>query len=78
MSGEESAQSGLLVEDFDFELPAELIVQEAESYQLLLERLERAETLAAIRRGMEQAERGGGIPLAQAEESLRQKHGFSN
>ncbi len=52
---------------------AELIVQEAESYQLLLERLERAETLAAIRRGMEQAERGEGIPLAQAEESLRQK-----
>lgn len=29
---------------------AELIVQDAESYQLILERLERAETLAAIRR----------------------------
>jgi prevent-host-death family protein len=31
---------------------AELIVQDAESYQEILERLERAETLAAIRRGM--------------------------
>lgn len=36
-----------------------------------------AETLASIRRGMEQAERGEGIPLAEAEERLRKKHGFS-
>jgi len=42
---------------------AELVVQDAESYQLMLERLERAETLAAIRRGMEQFDRGEGIPL---------------
>jgi prevent-host-death family protein len=56
---------------------AELVVQDAESYQLLLERLERAETLASIRRGMEQFDRGEGIPLDQAEERLRKKHGFS-
>ena len=56
---------------------AELVVQDAESYQLMLDRLERAETVAAIRRGMEQAERGEAIPLEEAEKRLRKKHGFS-
>ncbi len=56
---------------------AELIVQNAESYQQLLDRLERAETIAAIREGMKQFERGEGIPLQQAERRLRKKHGFS-
>ncbi len=56
---------------------AELIVQDAESYQALLDRLERAETVAAIRQGMEQLERGQGISLKQAERRLRKKHGFS-
>lgn len=56
---------------------AELVVQDAESYQLILERLERAETLAAIARGMEQFERGEGISLDEAENKLRKKHGFS-
>ena len=56
---------------------AELIVQDADSYQELLDRLERAETVAAIRQGMEQFERGQGIPLKQVERRLRKKHGFS-
>jgi prevent-host-death family protein len=56
---------------------AELVVQDANSYQTLLDRLERAETVAAIREGMEQFERDEGIPLKQAEERLRKKHGFS-
>ena len=56
---------------------AELIVQDADSYQTLLDRLERAETVAAIRQGMEQFERGEGIPLKQAERRLRKRHGFS-
>jgi prevent-host-death family protein len=56
---------------------AELVVQDAESYQLILERLERAETLASIRRGIEQFDQGQGIPLDKAEERLRKKHGFS-
>ena len=42
-----------------------------------MERLERAETIAAIRRGMAQADRGEGMPLAEAEARLRKKHGFS-
>src|SRR5438034_11059001 len=56
---------------------AELVVQDAESYQEMLDRLERAETLAAIRRGVEQADRGEGIPLDEAERRLMKKHGFS-
>jgi len=56
---------------------AELVVQDAESYQLMLDRLERAETGTAIRRGMEQAERGEAIPLEEAGKRLRKKHGFS-
>jgi prevent-host-death family protein len=56
---------------------AELIVQDADSYQELLDRLERAETVAAIRQGMEQFERGEGIPLEKAERQLRKRHGFS-
>ena len=56
---------------------AELVVQDAESYQEMLDRLERAETLASIRRGMDQAARGEGIPLREAEKRLRKKHGFS-
>ncbi|HUQ93413.1 MAG TPA: type II toxin-antitoxin system Phd/YefM family antitoxin [Bryobacteraceae bacterium] len=55
---------------------AELVVQDAESYQLILERLERAETVAAIRRGMKDAEGGRMIPLKDAEAKLRAKHGF--
>jgi PHD/YefM family antitoxin component YafN of YafNO toxin-antitoxin module len=56
---------------------AQLIVQDADSYQTLLDRLERAETVAAIRQDIEQFERGEGIPLKQAERRLRKKHGFS-
>jgi PHD/YefM family antitoxin component YafN of YafNO toxin-antitoxin module len=56
---------------------AELVVQNAASYQALLDRLERAETLAAIREGMAQLDRGEGIPLKQAERRLRNNHGFS-
>jgi prevent-host-death family protein len=56
---------------------AELVVQDAESYQLILERLDHAETVTAVRQGIEQAKRGEGIPLAQAKTLLRKKHGFS-
>ena len=56
---------------------AELVVQSAAAYQRLLDRLEQAETVAAIREGIEQFERGEGIRLNQAERRLRKKHGFS-
>jgi prevent-host-death family protein len=53
---------------------AELVVQDAESYQEMLERLERAEAVAAIRRGMEEFERGEGQPAREALEEFRKKH----
>ena len=56
---------------------AELVVQNAESYQALLDRLERAETTAAIRESTAQFAQGQGIPLEKAERRLRKKHGFS-
>lgn len=55
---------------------AALVVQDAESYQLLLERLEHAETIAAIRRGKKDAEEGRMISLDAAAAKLRAKHGI--
>ena len=55
---------------------AELVVQDAESYQELLDRLEKAETIAAIRRGMKDAEEGRTIPLDDAVAKLRARHGL--
>lgn len=56
---------------------AELVVQDAASYQELLDRLERAEAVGAIRQGIAQIEGGQSIPLEEAERGLRKKHGFS-
>jgi prevent-host-death family protein len=56
---------------------AELVVQDATSYQALLDRLESAEILAAIRESMAQFERGEGIPLDEAMNSVRKKLGVS-
>jgi PHD/YefM family antitoxin component YafN of YafNO toxin-antitoxin module len=56
---------------------AEVIVQSAEAYQDLLDRLERAEAIAAIRQGIAEFERGEGRPARHALEALRVKHGIS-
>jgi prevent-host-death family protein len=55
---------------------AEVVVQDAVSYQEILERLERAEAIAAIRQGMEEFARGEGRDAREAFEELRQKHGI--
>jgi predicted transcriptional regulator len=41
-----------------------------------LDRLERAEALAAIKTGLDQIKRGEKIPIEEAEGRLRKKHGF--
>ncbi len=56
---------------------AELVVQDAESYQALLQRLEHAEAVAAVRQGIRQLDRGEGLSLREVERRLRKKHGFS-
>jgi PHD/YefM family antitoxin component YafN of YafNO toxin-antitoxin module len=57
---------------------AELIVQDAQSYQELLERLEYLETIAGIRKSLEEFARGEGIPIREAFAILRQNHGLSS
>lgn len=56
---------------------AELVVQDAKAYQAILDRVERAETVAALRKGIEEFERGGFRPAREALEELRRKHGVS-
>ncbi len=56
---------------------AEIVVQDARSYQELLDRVERAETVAAVRQAMKEFHRGEGRPAREALEALREKHGVS-
>jgi prevent-host-death family protein len=53
---------------------AAVVVQDAESYQRLLERIELLESLAGIRKSLDEFDRGLGIPLDEAFQQLRQKH----
>lgn len=53
---------------------AELVVQDAESYQRLLDLVERAEAITGIRAGLESFDRGRGRPARKALEGLRRKH----
>ena len=55
---------------------AELIVQDAESYQQLLDKVEAAEDLEAIRRGLEQSLAGQGRPAAEFFQEFEAKHGL--
>ena len=56
---------------------AELVVQDAGSYQKLLELVDRLETIEAVREGMKEFEQGEGISLEEAKEQARVKHGIS-
>ncbi len=54
----------------------EVVVQDAEAYQEMQERLERAEALQGIQRGLAEFEQGQGRPAREALEELRTKHGI--
>ncbi len=56
---------------------AELVVQDAKSYQQILERLERLEGVEAIRLGIAAAEDGRVKPARQALTELQEKLGIS-
>jgi len=56
---------------------AELVVQDAKSYQQILERLERLEAVETIRLGIAAAEDGRGRPARQALAKLQEKLGIS-
>ncbi len=53
---------------------AELVVQDAKSYQRLLELAERIETVESIRQGMQELDEGKGISLDEFRDHIRRKH----
>jgi prevent-host-death family protein len=52
---------------------AEIIMQDAESYQRMLELLDRAETIEAVREGLESVRQGKTISLAEFDKEMRKK-----
>ena len=57
---------------------AEMVVQDALSYQRLLNRLDELEALEGIQRGLADVEAGRVTPLGQFEKEFRQKRGLPN
>ncbi len=57
---------------------AELVVQDAESYQVMLDRLEQIDVIEGVRRGLEQMERGDGRSAEEAFDEFRRRHGITN
>ena len=55
---------------------AEVVIQDAESYQELLDRLHHLETLAAIREGIASAERGELKPAEQVLAEIQARYGL--
>jgi PHD/YefM family antitoxin component YafN of YafNO toxin-antitoxin module len=55
---------------------AEMVVQDAASYQATLDALERAEANAGIRRGLQAVAEGRTQPLREAIDSIRAKRGM--
>ncbi len=53
---------------------AEVVVQDAKSYQKMLDLIDQAEAVVGIRKGLASMERGEGIPAEKAFEKLRKKH----
>lgn len=57
---------------------AEVVVQDAQSYQKLLDTLERLETIAGIKQGLDDVEAGRTKSLSEFEQEMRQKYGISS
>jgi prevent-host-death family protein len=53
---------------------AEVVLQDAASYQRLMEEMDRLETLAGVRRGLEDVAAGRTQPMREALQELRRKH----
>ena len=52
---------------------AEIIVQDAESYQQMIELLDRAETIEAVREGLESVRQGKTMSLDQFDKEMRKR-----
>jgi prevent-host-death family protein len=57
---------------------AELVVQDAASYQRMLDIVDRAEAIEGIRRGLQQIEQGEGVEAKVAFDALKKKLGVSD
>ncbi|MEQ8958002.1 MAG: type II toxin-antitoxin system Phd/YefM family antitoxin [Coleofasciculus chthonoplastes F3-SA18-01] len=55
---------------------AAAVVQDAESYQQLLDRIELLESMAGIRKSIEEFDQGKGMPLKEAFQQLQEKYGL--
>ena len=55
---------------------AAAVVQDAESYQKLIDRLELLESVAKIRQSINEFEQGEGLPLNQAFAGFKEKYGI--
>jgi len=57
---------------------AEIVVQDAASYQRLLELIDRAEAIEGIQKGLESMQRGEGEPAQEVFTRLRKKHNIQH
>lgn len=57
---------------------AELVVQDAASYQKLLDAMEYLEAIAGIKEGLADVNAGRTRPLAEFQQAMQQKHGISS
>lgn len=53
---------------------AEIVIQDARSYQKLMDLIEQSEAVAAVREGLESIKRGEGEPAGQALQRIRTKY----
>jgi PHD/YefM family antitoxin component YafN of YafNO toxin-antitoxin module len=53
---------------------AKLVVQDAASYQQLLELIDRLEAIHGIQRGLDEMKAGKGKPVDQVDKEIRKKH----
>ena len=57
---------------------AELVIQDATSYQKLLDTIEELETIMGIKQGLEDLAQGRTRPVNQFVEEMQKKHGISS
>ncbi|AFZ34970.1 prevent-host-death family protein [Stanieria cyanosphaera PCC 7437] len=57
---------------------AEVVVQDAKSYQQLLEKIEKLEAVAGIKQGLAEIKSGKTRPVAEFMQEMQQKHGISS
>ena len=57
---------------------AQVVIQDAESYQKMLELFERIQTIDAIREGLEDVEKGDTMSLDEFDNEMRKRHRVLN